>query len=116
MRYVSTPVILNGVSSIPPATGINYSSWFAVGVVFQYIIRKRNFAWWSKFNYVLSSALDSGTVIAVMFIFFSLQFPRGGTIKVKWWGNSVYKQSGSLFFFFSWCFFGCCVDIYFFLF
>ncbi|KAF8954190.1 OPT oligopeptide transporter [Flammula alnicola] len=91
VRYVSTPVILNGVSSIPPATGINYSSWFAVGFVFQYLIRKKNFAWWSKFNYVLSSALDSGTVISVMLIFFTLQFPNGGSIQVNWWGNEVFQ-------------------------
>ncbi|TEB38095.1 OPT superfamily oligopeptide transporter [Coprinellus micaceus] len=76
VKWVSTPVVLNGVSWIPPATGINYSSWFAVGVVFQYVVRKKNFAWWSKFNYVLSSALDSGTVIAVIVIFFTLQFPK----------------------------------------
>lgn len=63
IKWVSTPVILNGVSNIPPATGINYSSWFAVGFVFQYWIRKKNFAWWSKFNYVASSALDSGKLI-----------------------------------------------------
>ena len=72
-RYVSTPVIIAGLSAIPPATGINYSSWFLVGFIFQYMIRKRNFAWWSKFNYVLSSALDSGTVISIMIIFFMLQ-------------------------------------------
>lgn len=60
IKWVSTPVVLNGVSNIPPATGINYSSWFAVGFVFQYWIRKKNFAWWSKFNYVASSAMDSG--------------------------------------------------------
>ena len=72
-RYVSTPVIIAGLSAIPPATGINYSSWFLVGFIFQYLIRKRNFAWWSKFNYVLSSALDSGTVISIMIIFFMLQ-------------------------------------------
>ena len=72
-RYVSTPVVIAGLSAIPPATGINYSSWFLVGFIFQYLIRKKNFAWWSKFNYVLSSALDSGTVIAIMIIFFILQ-------------------------------------------
>ena len=72
-RYVSTPVIIAGLSAIPPATGINYSSWFLVGFIFQYLIRKKNFAWWSKFNYVLSSALDSGTVISIMVIFFMLQ-------------------------------------------
>ena len=73
IRYVSTPIILNGVSFIPPATGINYSSWFAVGFIFQYLIRRRNFGWWSKFNYVTSAALDSGTVISLIFIFFTLQ-------------------------------------------
>ena len=64
MRWVSTPVILNGVSSIPPATGINYSSWFLVGFVF--LIRKRNFAWWSKFNYITSAVLDSGTSLSLL--------------------------------------------------
>lgn len=93
IRYVSTPVILNGVSGIPPATGINYSSWFAVGFLFQYVIRKRNFRWWSKFNYITSAALDSGTVLSLIFIFFTLQFPRHGTISVNWWGNTVHKQT-----------------------
>ncbi|KAJ3994522.1 OPT oligopeptide transporter protein-domain-containing protein [Lentinula boryana] len=93
VRYVSTPVILNGVSAIPPATGINYSSWFAVGFIFQYLIRKRNFAWWAKFNYVTSAAFDSGTVISLIFIFFTLQFPKAGTIFVNWWGNTVYTNT-----------------------
>ena len=69
-RYVSTPVIIAGLSAIPPATGINFSSWFLVGFIFQYVIRKKNFAWRSKFNYVLISffffAMDSGTVISIM--------------------------------------------------
>ncbi|KAH7875547.1 oligopeptide transporter [Lentinula edodes] len=93
IRYMSTPVILNGVSAIPPATGINYSSWFAVGFIFQYLIRKRNFAWWAKFNYVTSAAFDCGTVISLIFIFFTLQFPKGGTIFVNWWGNTVFTNT-----------------------
>jgi len=56
---VSTPAVLNGVSNIPPAAGINYSAWFATGFVFQHLVRRRNFAWWSKFNYVTSAAMDS---------------------------------------------------------
>ncbi|KAF8637559.1 hypothetical protein AX17_002745 [Amanita inopinata Kibby_2008] len=93
IRWVSTPVVLTGVSAIPPATGINYSSWFAVGFVFQYLIRKRNFAWWSKFNYVTSAALDSGTVLSLIFIFFTLQFPKRGRIGVEWWGNYVFERT-----------------------
>ncbi|TRM69006.1 OPT oligopeptide transporter protein-domain-containing protein [Schizophyllum amplum] len=92
IKYVSTPVVLNGVSQIPPATGINYSSWFLVGFIFQFLIRKRNFAWWSKFNYVTSAAIDSGTVLSLIFIFLTLQFPKGG-VNLDWWGNTVFMNT-----------------------
>jgi len=93
LKYFSMPVLLNGPGSIPPALGINYSSWFVVAFIFQYVIRRRNFRWWSKFNYILSSALDSGTTIALILIFLTLQLPKGGTIAINWWGNSVYMQT-----------------------
>ncbi|KAK7052812.1 hypothetical protein VNI00_004131 [Paramarasmius palmivorus] len=93
VKYVSTPVILNGVSAIPPATGINYSAWFLTGFVFQYLIRKRSFSWWAKFNYVTSAALDCGTVLSLIFIFFTLQFPKNGKISLEWWGNTVFTQT-----------------------
>lgn len=35
VKYVNIPVLLNGASFIPPATGINYSSWFIVGFIFR---------------------------------------------------------------------------------
>ena len=94
VRWVSTPVILNGVASIPPATGINYSSWFLVGFVFQYLIRKTNFAWWRKFNYITSAALDSGTALSLIFIFLALQLKDN--IQLNWWGNEVFMKSGFL--------------------
>ena len=93
VRWVSTPLILLSMAYIPPATGINFSSWFLFGFVFQYLIRKYKFAWWSKFNYVTSAAMDSGTAISLLFIFFTLQFPKGGTMTVNWWGNNVFKKS-----------------------
>lgn len=73
VKRINIPVILNGVSGIPPAVGINYSAWFAVGFVWQYLIRKGSFAWWSKFNYITSAALDSGTVLSLIFIFLTLE-------------------------------------------
>jgi len=54
LKYINIPIMLNGCQYIPPATGINYSSWFFVAFIFQYLIRRRNFIWWSKFNYVSS--------------------------------------------------------------
>jgi OPT family oligopeptide transporter len=98
LRYVNIPVALNGPSFIPPARGINYSSWFIVGFIFQYVIRRRHFRWWSKFNYILSAALDSGTILAIVFIFLTLQLPfSNGGLQVNWWGNTVFLESMSSF-------------------
>jgi hypothetical protein len=97
MTLPSFPVIFSGTGLIPPATAINYVPWAMVGFVFQYIIRRRHFSWWSKYNYVLSAALDSGVAISVVLIFFSLQYPKNGTIGQNtiqsWWGNTVFNNN-----------------------
>jgi len=92
LRYVNFPVFFNGANSIPPASGINYSSWFAVGFVFQYIMRRRHFRWWLRYNYLLSAALDSGVAIGLIIIFFCLQLPNGG-FNLNWWGNTVWQNT-----------------------
>jgi hypothetical protein len=58
-RYVNMPVFFNGPTAMPPATGINFSSWFAVAFVFQWFVRRFHFRWWMRYNYILSAALDS---------------------------------------------------------
>ncbi|GAA5939782.1 uncharacterized protein JCM15063_005285 [Sporobolomyces koalae] len=93
LRYVNVPVALTGAIFMPPATGINFSSWILVGFIFQYLLRRRRFRWWSKFNFVLSAALDSGTVISGLVIFFSLSLPKNGGIALNWWGNDVYTRT-----------------------
>jgi OPT family oligopeptide transporter len=90
-KYVNFPVIYSGTGAIPPATAVNYVSWGIVGFIFQYYIRRRNFPWWNKYNYILSAALDSGVALGAVLVFFTLQFPKDGTIGannvLKWWGN-----------------------------
>ncbi|KDN42409.1 putative isp4-oligopeptide transporter [Tilletiaria anomala UBC 951] len=92
-RYVNTPVISVGTGQFPPATGINFTSWFLVGFIFQYWVRRRSFGWWASFNYVLSAALDSGTAISGIVIFFALSYPstyalQDGNKVLQWWGNA----------------------------
>ncbi|KAI9462088.1 OPT oligopeptide transporter [Boletus coccyginus] len=97
VRYVNFPVIFNGLGAIPPASALNYVPWAIVGFVFNYYIRRRHFAWWIKYNYVLSSALDAGVAFAVIIIFFALQYPKNGTIGLNtvqaWWGNTVFLNT-----------------------
>jgi len=93
----SIPVILSGTGNIPPANAVNYVTWAIVGFLFQYVIRRRHFSWWTKYNYVLSAALDSGVAVAAVLIFFILQYPKGGSIGENnialWWGNNVYAET-----------------------
>ncbi|MBW0525345.1 hypothetical protein O181_065060 [Austropuccinia psidii MF-1] len=94
LKFVNLPVLLLGACWMPPATPINYTSWIFVGFIFQYVLRRTKFRWWSKYNFVLSAGLDVGTVISAVMIFFTLQLPNGGSIAtLKWWGNTVYQNT-----------------------
>lgn len=50
-RWINWPLIFVGTYNVPPATGINYSSWALVNWVFNGWIKRRFFAWWTKYNY-----------------------------------------------------------------
>ncbi|KAI0044883.1 oligopeptide transporter [Auriscalpium vulgare] len=96
-KYVNVPIILAGTAWIPPATAVNYIPWAIVGFIFNYVIRRHHFGWWAKYNYVLSAALDCGTAIGTLLVFFCLQYPRHGNIGrgtiESWWGNTVYQKT-----------------------
>jgi hypothetical protein len=59
IRNASVPVIFSGCLWLPPATGINYTSYILVGFVFQFWIRRRYFAWWSKVSVRRVYAMNS---------------------------------------------------------
>jgi hypothetical protein len=58
-----------------------------VGFVFNFLIKRRHPAWWAKYNYVTSAALDCGLAISLIVIFLTLSLPKAG-ITFDWWGNS----------------------------
>ena len=45
-----------------------------------------------RYNYILSAALDAGTILAAILIFFVLALPKGG-INFEWWGNTVWMNT-----------------------
>lgn len=87
---LNAPVFFTGPGNIPPATGVNYASFALIGFIFNYLIKKRWRAWWTKYNYVLSAGLDSGVAIATVVIFLCVTYPGG---KLSWWGNNVWKNT-----------------------
>ncbi|KAI4255656.1 MAG: hypothetical protein LQ352_002470 [Teloschistes flavicans] len=90
-RKINLPVLFGSLSWIPPATGLNFSTWALVCFVFNSVVRKRKPGWWGKYTMTLSAALDSGLAIGVVVIFFGIIFP-GWAKGFSWWGTEVYKQ------------------------
>ena len=48
--YLNFPVLFVALSGIPPATPLNYVSWVVLCFLFNYVIRRRYFNWWLKYN------------------------------------------------------------------
>ncbi|KAJ5311901.1 hypothetical protein N7508_002731 [Penicillium antarcticum] len=91
-KRVHIPLFLGGLNYLPPATGMNYGSWAVVGLTFGWVIRSRMHGWWSKYNFVLSSAMDSSVGIAGVVIFLTIFF-TGASKNFNWWGTEVYKNT-----------------------
>ncbi|KAA1477025.1 small oligopeptide transporter [Dentipellis sp. KUC8613] len=97
LNYVNFPLIFAGLGTLPPANASNFVPWAILGFIFQYFIRRRFFPFWAKYNYVLSAALDAGTAVGVILVYFCLQYPANGEIGAKtiqvWWGNTVFENN-----------------------
>jgi OPT family small oligopeptide transporter len=91
-RYANMPLLFNAGEAIPPASGINYSSFVLVGFISQWFMRRFHLRWWMRYNYILAAALDSGVAIGLVVVFFTVQFPKGG-FSVKWWGNGFWQTT-----------------------
>jgi hypothetical protein len=65
---------------------MNYSSWAVVGLTFGSLIRKRVHGWWSTYNFVLSSDLDSSVGIEGVVTFSDY---------LLHWGEQAFQLVGS---------------------
>jgi len=87
-RYINIPALFGVLQYLPDLTAINYISSIIWGFVFNYAIRRFHFRWWMQYNYILAVALDAGTAISMVVIFFTLTLPKRGGIELHWWGNT----------------------------
>ncbi|KAI7358979.1 small oligopeptide transporter, OPT family [Hortaea werneckii] len=95
-RHINWPLVFVGTYNVPPATGkpnrrINYSSWALTNLIFNHWIKNKFFPWWAKYNYIVAAAVDTGTALAGIIIFFAISYP--GYSFPDWWGNNVYLNT-----------------------
>ncbi|KAK3427457.1 hypothetical protein EUGRSUZ_F03679, partial [Eucalyptus grandis] len=81
---INMPIIIGATQMMPPARAVHYLTWGAVGIFFNFYIYKRFKGWWTRYNYVLSAALDAGLAIMGVLLFFTLQ--SYDVFGPDWWG------------------------------
>lgn len=59
--------------------------WGAVGIFFNWFVKRRFKGWWLQYNYITSAALDSGLIMATIVIFFGLYLTKATA--PDWFGN-----------------------------
>ncbi|XBW37488.1 hypothetical protein QEN19_003069 [Hanseniaspora menglaensis] len=90
--HFSPILFMGGAGDLPTSTGINYHAWFIVGMIFNYFIHKKHKGWWKRYNLVSAVGLDCGVAIAVIIVYFAVQYP-GGVSKYSWWATTVANSS-----------------------
>ncbi|KAK9244374.1 OPT oligopeptide transporter protein-domain-containing protein [Lipomyces tetrasporus] len=87
LRHVHPVIILSGINRYGATYNLSYfTPGFYVGFIFNYYIRRRYLAWWSKYNYILTSGLTGGMAFSAILNFFAVQYkPK----RLLWWGNRV---------------------------
>ncbi|KAJ7159352.1 OPT-domain-containing protein [Mycena crocata] len=84
LEYLHIPVLLTGGLSWAPYTMANLWPAVPVGYLFNVFIKRRYIAWWSKYNYVTTSAFSAAIAIAGIVIFFAVEWP---SVEINWSGN-----------------------------
>ncbi|CEH13062.1 Sexual differentiation process protein ISP4 [Ceraceosorus bombacis] len=86
-QQINFPVLLHG-AGLPPQVPTNIiSSGFIAAIFSQYWMRKHHPKFFAKRNYVLSAALDAGTSINALVLFFMSVTILKVVPMPRWWGN-----------------------------
>lgn len=88
-KYFQPTLIIGGFLIYAPYNLSYYTSGLYASFAFMFYIRARYQAWWEKYNYVLSGALDAGVAFSSIIIFFAVQYNEK---PIDWWGNTVSYQ------------------------
>ncbi|KAJ7140663.1 OPT-domain-containing protein [Mycena epipterygia] len=84
LEYFHLPVLLTGGLIWAPGSMANMWPAVPVAYVFNVLIKRRYLAWWSKYNYITTTAFSASIAISAIVIFFALEWPG---VEINWSGN-----------------------------
>ncbi|KZW01241.1 OPT-domain-containing protein [Exidia glandulosa HHB12029] len=86
-RYIHIPAILYGTLGGSPYNISYFTPVIYLAVFFNYYVRRRFLAWWSKYAYVLTTAFSVGIAISAIVQF--IVDDQSATGLPAWWGNDI---------------------------
>ncbi|KAK9470396.1 OPT oligopeptide transporter protein-domain-containing protein [Dipodascopsis tothii] len=87
MRYVHPVLLANGAASWGSSYNLAYfTPGLYASLAFMWYVRRRYLAWWSKYNYVLTSAFSAGVALSGVVVFLAFEYK---SVDLDWWGNTV---------------------------
>eukprot|EP00253_Pinus_taeda_P015850 PITA_15850 len=87
IRLIYMPVLIGATAWMPAATAVNYTSWFLMGFIFNFVLYRYKKDWWKRRNYVISAAFDGGLAFMAVLLYFCLGYKKN--ISLNWWGANV---------------------------
>ncbi len=84
-RLINMPILIGATGMMPPATSVNYTSWFIMAFIFNFLIFRYRKNWWVRYNYVLSGALDAGIAFMGVLLYIALGLNNR---QISWWGTN----------------------------
>ncbi|PCH45026.1 OPT oligopeptide transporter [Wolfiporia cocos MD-104 SS10] len=87
-KYINTPIIALYVGYLPYSVNGQWWSCVVIGFAAQWWARKRRPAWFKKYNYLTSAALDGGSQVIMFILSFAVFGASGNAVDFPyWWGN-----------------------------
>ncbi|CAN7092191.1 hypothetical protein BRARA_I02370 [Brassica rapa] len=86
IKLINMPVLISAISSMPPATAVNYTTWLLAGFLSGFVVFRYRPHLWQRYNYVLSGALDAGLAFMGVLLYMCLGLEN---VSLDWWGNEL---------------------------
>ncbi|CAI5756073.1 unnamed protein product [Candida verbasci] len=85
-KYFQPSVIIGGMLIYAPYNLSYITGSLYLSIASMWYLKSRYLAWWSKYNFVFSCAMDAGVAASAILIFFAVQYKE---YYLNWWGNTV---------------------------
>ncbi|KAJ6496047.1 hypothetical protein C8R45DRAFT_152975 [Mycena sanguinolenta] len=79
------PVLLTGGLIWAPYSLAHIRPAVPIGYLFNVFIKRRYSAWWSKYNYLTTTAFSAAIAVCGIIIFFGIEWPG---VEINWGGNT----------------------------